>query len=167
MDLVLGLAAKNIEHGTGGPFAAAVFTSGGNLVSVGVNRVEPEHVAVAHAEILAIALAGQALGSFDLSTSGATTLATTTEPCAMCYGAVPWSGVARLVCGARDADARNIGFDEGHKPGNWIAGLEQRGIDVVCDVRRAEAVALLEVYARTGGRIYNAADRGPQPGGGR
>lgn len=165
MDLVLRLAAANIEHRTGGPFAAAVFTGGGDVVSVGVNRVEPEHAAVAHAEILAIALAGQALSTFDLSTTGTTTLTTTTEPCAMCYGAVPWSGVARLVCGARDGDARRIGFDEGHKPHDWVDGLERRGIEVVRDVRRREAVALLEVYAGTGGSIYNAGDRGPVPGG--
>ena len=36
-----------------------------------------------------------------------------TQPCAMCLGATPWSGIRRLVCGARDEDAEEIGFDEG------------------------------------------------------
>lgn len=156
MELVLQLAARNIAQGTGGPFGAAVFTDDGGLVAVGVNRVQPERAAVAHAEILAIALAGQAAGSFDLAALGTTTLVTSTEPCAMCSGAVAWSGVRRLVCGARDEDARRIGFDEGHKPHDWQAGLAERGIDVLTDVRRPEAVALLEDYARTGGHIYNA-----------
>jgi hypothetical protein len=31
------------------------------------------------------------------------------------FGAVPWSGVRRLACGARDEDASDIGFDEGPK----------------------------------------------------
>ena len=32
-------------------------------------------------------------------------LVTTTEPCAMCLGAIPWSGLSSVVCGARDQDA--------------------------------------------------------------
>jgi predicted metal-dependent phosphoesterase TrpH len=59
------------------------------------------------------------------------------------------------VCGARDEDARRIGFDEGDKPTNWIANLERRGIEVVRDVARAEATSVLEDYAKSGGMIYN------------
>lgn len=164
MELAIALAAQNIRHGTGGPFAAAVFTAAGDLVAVGVNRVEPQRAAVAHAEIVAIALAGQAAGSFDLGVLGPTTLVTTTEPCAMCYGAVPWSGVTRLVCGARDEDARRIGFDEGHKPADWVAGLSARGIEVRRDVRRPQAIALLQGYAAGGGHIYNPGLRPDQEG---
>ena len=58
MELVLDLAMRNVERNTGGPFAAAVFEQeSGRLVSVGVNRVVPESCSVAHAEVLAIALA--------------------------------------------------------------------------------------------------------------
>lgn len=73
----------------------------------------------------------------------------------MCLGAIPWSGVSRLVCGARDEDARRIGFDEGDKPSDWIGRLRKRGIEVVRDVSRTEAVSVLEEYARNGGIIYN------------
>jgi tRNA(Arg) A34 adenosine deaminase TadA len=166
MDLVLALAAENIRRRTGGPFAAAVFGADGRLVAVGVNRVEPERAAVAHAEIMAIALAGQALDHFDLGRQGPTTLTTSTEPCAMCHGAIPWSGVTRLVCGAADVDARRIGFDEGHKPVDWVEGLARRGIEVVRHVRRDEAAALLEEYARSGGTIYNCAPAADEPRGG-
>jgi tRNA(Arg) A34 adenosine deaminase TadA len=109
--------------------------------------------------MLAIALAGRALGSFDLGIR-ATELVSSTEPCAMCLGAVPWSGVRRLVCGARDEDARRIGFDEGDKPSDWIGRLRTRGIDVVQDVYRAEVTSVLEEYALAGGTIYNG--RGEQ-----
>jgi tRNA(Arg) A34 adenosine deaminase TadA len=167
MALVLGLAAGNVEHDTGGPFAAAVFTTDGQLVAAGVNLVEPGRAAIAHAEVVAIALAGQAVGSFDLGSIGSTALVTSTEPCAMCLGAVPWSGVSRLVCGAEDADARRVGFEEGHKPPDWVASLEQRGIAVVRGVRRSEAAEVLQDYLRRGGTIYNGApaDGGPAPGG--
>ena len=114
MAFVVDLARRNVEHGTGGPFAAGVFERDtGGLIAIGVNMVEPSQTAVAHAEMVAITLAGRAVGSFDLSVRGATELVASTEPCAMCLGAVPWSGVRRLVCGATDADAREVGFDEG------------------------------------------------------
>jgi tRNA(Arg) A34 adenosine deaminase TadA len=91
-------------------------------------------------------------------------LVASTEPCAMCFGAVPWSGVSRLICGARDKDARNVGFDEGPKLSNWVAELRSRGIVVLRDVLREEAVAVLHEYVAAGGPIYNAGQHsGPSP----
>lgn len=157
VDLVLDLAAEQVERRTGGPFAAAVFQqASGVLVAVGVNRVVPMHTPVAHAELLAFALAGQRLGGFDLGTAGPTELVASTEPCAMCLGATVWSGVERLVCCARDEDARAIGFDEGDKPDGWIGRLGARGIEVVSDAGRDRAAAILRRYAERGGPIYNS-----------
>ena len=84
----------------------------------------------------------------------AVTLYSTAEPCAMCLGAIPWSGVNRVVCGARDADVRAVGFDEGDKPVRWVEKFRRRGIAVTRDVRRAEAVGLLARYAAEGGVQY-------------
>ena len=155
MGMVIQLARTNVARQTGGPFGAAVFDiDTGELLAPGVNLVVSARAALAHAEMLAIALAGQALESFDLGVR-ATEFVTSTEPCAMCLGAIPWSGVRRLVCGARDEDARRIGFDEGDKPSDWIGRLQTRGIEVVQDVARSEATAVLEGYARAGGTIYN------------
>ena len=155
MGLVIELARTNVSRQTGGPFAAAIFDiATGEVIAPGVNLVVSSHAAVAHAEMLAIAVAGRVLESFDLGVR-ATELFTSTEPCAMCLGAIPWSGVRRLVCGARDEDARQIGFDEGDKPTDWIGRLRTRGIDVIQDVSRTEATAVLEEYARAGGTIYN------------
>ena len=158
MDLVIELARTNVDLQTGGPFGAAVFDiETGEVLAPGVNLVVSTQAALAHAEMLAIAIAGRALESFDLGVR-ATELVTSIEPCAMCLGAVPWSGVRRLVCGGRDEDARRIGFDEGDKPEDWIDRLRRRGIEVVRDVSRAEAVSVLENYARSGGIIYNSGD---------
>lgn len=156
MQFVLGLAREQVRRGSGGPFAAAVFGPQHELLAVGVNLVEPAQCSLLHAEMVAIALAQKALGRFDLGEGGAfdCELVTSVEPCAMCFGAVPWSGVTRLVCGARDADARAIGFDEGAKLPEWQLALEQRGISVTRDVLRAEAAAVLQDYARSSGPIY-------------
>lgn len=160
MGLVVDLARAHVLEGTGGPFGAAVFASDtSTLLAVGVNLVVPAHACIAHAEVVALALAGQRLGHFDLGSSGPTELVTTVEPCAMCLGAIGWSGVGRVVCGARDADARAIGFDEGDKPDDWARSFAARGIDVVADVRRADAAAVLALYAERGGEIYNSSVR--------
>jgi tRNA(Arg) A34 adenosine deaminase TadA len=165
MEFVIGLARANIRHRTGGPFGAAVFDAAGNLVSAGVNLVETANCSILHAEMVAIALAQKALGRYDLSDGNrlAYELVTATEPCAMCFGAVPWSGVSRLVCGARDADARAIGFDEGPKMAQWQGALAERGIAVVRDVLRKEAAEVLQEYLASGGTIYNAGKGKPNP----
>src|SRR5690606_12102518 len=113
MRLAIALAAENVAHASGGPFGAAVFErASGRLVAVGVNRVEPAGQSHAHAEMLALALAQRALGGWNLAAPGlpALELVSSSEPCAMCFGAIPWSGVAALVCGARAADAEAVGF---------------------------------------------------------
>jgi len=157
MRLAIDLARQNVAHRTGGPFGAAVFeAAGGRLVGVGVNLVETSSCSFAHAEMVAIALAQQAIGHYDLSTRGVYELATSTEPCAMCLGAIPWSGVRRLVCGACGEDAIAIGFDEGAKPADWTGVLRQRGVEVVREVLRDEARSVLQQYAQSGGLIYNA-----------
>lgn len=167
MRLAIALAERNALEGTGGPFGAAVFDmTDGRLIAPGVNLVVPGRCAVAHAEIVAVALAGQLLGHHDLGGPGMPPceLVASTEPCAMCFGAVPWSGVRHLVCGARDADARAIGFDEGPKLPDWRTALEQRGIRVTIDTCRDEAAAVLQEYHRRGGLIYNARQGGPTDG---
>ncbi|NNG01846.1 MAG: nucleoside deaminase [Desulfobacteraceae bacterium] len=157
MGLAVALSRRNVEEKTGGPFAAAVFDGEGKLIAPGVNMVTSSNCSVLHAEIVAVALAQNVLGRYDIGDAGRLDfdLVATTEPCAMCFGAVPWSGVNRLICGARDADARAIGFDEGPKLSSWVAELESRGITVVRDVLRQPAVDVLQTYLTSGGTIYN------------
>jgi len=159
MTAVIRLAQLNIERGTGGPLGAGVFDQdAGTLLAPGVNLVVPASCSVAHAEIVAIAISQRMVGCFDLGGQQMPRyeLVTSTEPCAMCLGAVTWSGVRRLVCGARDEDARMVGFDEGPKPAGWRQALDARGVSVLVDVCREQAVAVLQRYGRTGGLIYNA-----------
>lgn len=159
MDFVIEASEANIEAETGGPFAAAVFEiDTGRLVSLGVNLVLALNLSVFHAEIVAMTLAQRKLKTFDLGGQNLPRheLVTSTEPCAMCFGAIPWSGIVRVVSGARNADARRIGFDEGPKPRAWRAALEQRGIEVMSDIQRNKAKAVLSNYVRCGGQIYNS-----------
>lgn len=152
MELVIGLARENVQRG-GGPFGAAVF-AGSRLVAAGVNRVLESGYSIAHAEILALTLAQQRLGTTAGSLSGPISLFTSTEPCCQCFGAIVWSGITELVCGATTADAEAVGFDEGPKPDAWPEVLQGRGIAVQREVQRALSRSVLEEYARRGGIIY-------------
>ena len=159
MRFAVELSRLNVGHGTGGPFGAAIFErETGRLLAPGVNLVVGSGCSVFHAEMVAIMVAQKVVGTFDLGADNLPPyeLVATTEPCAMCLGATPWSGVRHLVCGARDEDARAVGFDEGSKMSEWVGSLEDRGISVERNVLREEAVAVLREYAERGGEIYNS-----------
>ena len=78
----------------------------GFVVGRGHNQVEELKDATAHAEILAIGAASNALGSWRLSDC---TLYVTLEPCSMCAGAIVLARLGRLVYGATDPKAGACG----------------------------------------------------------
>jgi tRNA(Arg) A34 adenosine deaminase TadA len=160
MRWVIELSRQNVEHSSGGPFAAAVFAgNSGKLLGAGVNRVEPLDCSPAHAEIIAIAFAQKNLQTWDLGNNAAAPaeLVTSSQPCLMCLGAILWSGVTRLVYGAAAVDVTFIlGFDEGPLPIAWPQELLKRGIKVEGEILRGEAAAVLELYKKKQGTIYNS-----------
>jgi tRNA(Arg) A34 adenosine deaminase TadA len=149
MRFAIRLAAINVQHNNGHPFGAAVFElESGALVAIGINLVMQINCSLAHAEMVALATAQWRIGHFDLRAAGRPPhqLVTSCEPCAMSFGAIPFSGVEGLVCGARSGDAEAIGFDQAMKPTQWPTALQQRGIAVLQDVVREEAVDVLRAY---------------------
>lgn len=153
MAAVIHLARLNVQHG-GGPFAAAVFSlPDGELIAPGVNWVVPGKSSLLHAEVMALALAEQTLGGYELASYGLFELVTSAEPCCQCLGVLQWTGIASLICGARSEDVEAIGFDEGQRAADWVQGLQRRGISVKRDVMRAQAIEVLQSYR---GEIYNS-----------
>ncbi len=80
----------------------AVVTLDGRIVSQAYNLREALRDPTAHAERLALTLAGRALGTWRLDRC---TLYVTLEPCPMCAGAIVQSRLARVVYGAFDPKA--------------------------------------------------------------
>jgi tRNA(Arg) A34 adenosine deaminase TadA len=150
--LAIQLSRRNVDHRSGGPFGAAVFTGEGRLVGVGVNRVVPHNCSVAHAEVMALTTSQQRVQSFRLNQSGERyTLATSAQPCAMCYGALIWAGIDQLLIAARAEDVQSLaGFDEGPLPADWKGELEKRGIEVRTDLMRDHARDVLRDYGESG-----------------
>jgi tRNA(Arg) A34 adenosine deaminase TadA len=157
MRLAVALSMESVKQKTGGPFGAVVVNEkSGELVAAGINLVTTAGLSIAHAEMVALSLAQLSVGQWNLSHSGPMQLVTSCEPCAMCFGALPWSGIKSLICGARKQDAEAAGFDEGDKPDDWVGSLKHRGIDVRRGVLREEAAKVLAHYHDIGGPIYNA-----------
>lgn len=156
MELAIGLARRNVELGSGGPFGAAIFRSDGELVAAGVNRVVPQQCSVAHAEMMAFMSAQKRLGRYRVNDDGEKyILATSAQPCAMCYGASFWAGIDALVIGARAEDVMELSaFDEGPLPADWIGELGKRGIEVRRDVLRDQARGVFELYRSSAGASY-------------
>ena len=77
----------------------AVVVCKGRIIGKGHNMVERLHDATAHAEMIAITAATEALGGKYLQDC---TLYVTVEPCPMCAAALNWSQASRIVYGAPD-----------------------------------------------------------------
>ncbi|HEY0935413.1 MAG TPA: nucleoside deaminase [Trebonia sp.] len=88
------------------PVGAVVLDGAGNVVARGRNRREADGDPTAHAEIVAIREAAQAVGGWRLS---GLTLVVTLEPCTMCAGALTAARLDRLVYGAADPRAGAVG----------------------------------------------------------
>jgi tRNA(Arg) A34 adenosine deaminase TadA len=159
MRAVIHFSRLNFERETGGPFAAGIFEKeSGKVIVIGVNRVVPTNISSAHAEIVAISLAQQTLQTFDLGGPGMPEyqLVVNGRPCAMCYGAIVWSGIRSVAMGARGEQIEAItGFDEGPIHPDWQAEYRQRGIEVIEDVLADEALTVFRAFAASGQPVYN------------
>lgn len=99
------LAFDNIEKG-GRPFGAVVVKDG-KRIATGVNEVMVTNDPTAHAEIMAVRAAAQALGTPDLS--GCTVYASG-QPCPMCMAAMRIAGVEEVVFAHSSEDAEPYGL---------------------------------------------------------
>ncbi|GLZ33451.1 tRNA-specific adenosine deaminase [Lentzea sp. NBRC 105346] len=123
----IDLATTNVSNG-GGPFGAMIVRNG-EVIATGVNQVTPTLDPTAHAEIVAIRNACQALGDFKLT---GCTLISSCEPCPLCLSAALWARVDRVVYAADRHDAAAAGFDDrefyelfGRPREEWSLPVEQ------------------------------------------
>lgn len=117
----------------------AVIVREGRIIARAFNQVELLKDATAHAEMLAITQAEEAVGDWRLTDC---TLYVTKEPCPMCAGAVVHVRLARVVFGASDA--------KGGAAGSALNLLQFPGLNHQCEithgVREAECRALLQTF---------------------
>ena len=138
----------------------AVIVRGGELVAAGHNLTHTLQDPSAHAEMVAIRRAAEALGEWRLLDC---TLYVTLEPCAMCSGAIVLARIPRLVFAAHDPKAGMSGS---------LANLVQHPrlnhrVQLATGVLGDEAGDLLRAFFRARRRSrVNPQDTGdPSPGG--
>jgi len=140
MEVAIEEARKAESHGDV-PIGAAVFR-GGELLSRAGNERELRRDPTAHAEVLAIRAAAEALGGWRLPE---TALFVTLEPCAMCAGAIVLARIPLVVYGTPDPKAGAGGsvLDVLREP-----ALNHRP-EVIGGIREAECAAQLRDFFAT------------------
>ena len=140
MGAALAEAARAAEAGE--VPVGAVVVRDGKIIARAHNQVEQLRDATAHAEMLALTAAAEAVGDWRLD---GCTLGVTLEPCAMCTGAALLSRVDRIVYGAADPVAGACGsvlrlHDEAKLP---------RRVEVEGGVMGEECGAILKKFFRS------------------
>ncbi len=137
--------AKQARDAGDHPFGSALADSEGNLLMEQGNGFTSEgRDRTAHAERL---LASRASRAYDLAFLARCTLYTSAEPCAMCSGAIYWSGIGRVVYGQteRDLKAQTGAHEENPTldlPCEIVFNAGQRPTEVVGPLLEDEAAAL-------------------------
>jgi tRNA(adenine34) deaminase len=101
-----GLAETGLAGPDEVPVGAVILDEAGTVIARAGNRREADRDPTAHAEIVAIRRAAQAVGRWRLADL---TLVVTLEPCTMCAGAITAARLGRLVYGAEDPKAGAVG----------------------------------------------------------
>ena len=141
MRRALALAERAQREDDEIPVGAVIVDASGQVIGEGWNRNIAEHDPSAHAEIVAMRRAGQALGNHRLI---GCTLYITLEPCAMCAMAIVHARIARVVFGASDPKTGAAGsvFDLLADP------RHNHRVDVTGGVLGEEAGSMLTNYFR-------------------
>ncbi len=129
------------------PFGACIVSSDGNVIACEHNVVWATTDITAHGEVNAIRAACRARGAVDLSGS---VIYSTTEPCPMCFSAIHWAKISRIVFGASIADARAAGFNELTIPNTLMKDKGQSPVEIDGGCLRAACVALFEEWKNSG-----------------
>ncbi|MBI4970489.1 MAG: nucleoside deaminase [Candidatus Omnitrophica bacterium] len=124
----------------GGPFGAAIVKSG-RLIAVAHNTVLKNQDATAHAEINAIRIASRKLKSFSLK---GCVIYSTTEPCPMCFAAIHWARIDRIIFGTQIHDVQKRGFNELSIPAVRMKKSGKSPVKITSGFMREECLELLQ-----------------------
>ena len=115
------LARRSREKGNH-PFGSLLVDTTGEVVLEAENTVVTGHDVTAHAELNLVRTASM---QFDVEALRESTLFTSTEPCAMCSGAIFWSGIGRVVYALSSEQLMGIVKDDS---GSFTLSLSSREV---------------------------------------
>ncbi|MGF1633737.1 MAG: nucleoside deaminase [Phycisphaerae bacterium] len=132
------------------PFGAVIVRDG-QILAATHNRVRLDTDPSAHGEVVCIRAACRHVG--DISLKGAT-IYSTTEPCPMCFTAIHWADIGRIVYAARVEDAKRFGFKELQISNAKMKQVSGSEIELVPDMLRDDALALYDLWKEQRGVPY-------------
>jgi len=144
MDRAIRSASRGIKRFDGGPFGACLVRKG-KVIAVAHNTVLKTKDATCHAEINAIRRASRKLGTFDLS---GCVIYSTTEPCPMCFSAIHWARISRVVFGTAIPDVQRRGFNELSIPSATMKRCGKSRVDIRPGFMKKECLDLLNAWDR-------------------
>ncbi|MFH0713282.1 MAG: nucleoside deaminase [Candidatus Micrarchaeota archaeon] len=153
MKKAIAVAKQGVDRGQS-PFGAVIIKNGkqkATIVAACHNVVWKNCDATAHAEVTAISQACKKLHSIDLSNC---TIYSTTEPCPMCFSAIHWARIAKIVYGASIEDAEKAGFNELHVHDIVLKKLGKDKVKIKTGVLKRENVALFQYWMKKHGKVY-------------
>lgn len=142
MHMALREASRGMKAGQGGPFGACIVRNGA-IVAVAHNRVLVTGDPTQHAEVVAIGRAARLLGTHVLK---GCTIYSTTEPCPMCFSAIHWAQIDRIVFGTGIADVKRLGFNELSISNRTLKRLGRSSV-VLDQASKRECTDLLAAWA--------------------
>jgi len=133
----IAIASQTMESGN--PPFASILVINDEIVAHGMNSVNSDSNFMKHGEMNLLSNALESVGADKLSTGVVYAIG---EPCPMCASAIYWSGVSKVVYGARRTALRDVRkFGLNMRP-EEIYATGTREIEVVGPVLEEEAVAL-------------------------
>ena len=148
MTEAITLSKNKMDANEGGPFGAVVVRNGA-VIGRGWNRVTSANDPTAHAEIVAIRTACQALANFQLEGCD---LYVNCEPCPMCLAAAYWAGIRKIYYAATREDAAAIHFADEHLYREICLPQGQRSMQME-QVMRPEALAVFKLWEQKEDKI--------------
>ncbi len=150
MHLAIEKAREGIKNGQT-PFGACIVKDG-KIISCVHNIVWQSTDITAHAEVYAIREACRKLNYVDLS---GCTIYSTCEPCPMCFSAIHWAKISKIVYGARIEDALDAGFNELTISNAAMKKIGRSSIEIIGDVLRAENQIVFQEWSQLNNkRVY-------------
>lgn len=150
MRMAIEKAREGIMNGQT-PFGACIVKNDHVIVCVH-NVVWKTTDITAHAEVNAIREACKKLCTVDLS---GCIIYSTCEPCPMCFSAIHWARISKIVFGASIADAEQAGFNELRLSNVQMKEIGGSPVGIVGGLLREENVQLFEVFSNLKGKkIY-------------
>ncbi len=137
------LARSGMESGAGGPFGAVVVKDE-KIIAEGWNKVTSTNDPTAHAEVTAIRIACEKLGTFQLDDC---VIYTSCEPCPMCLGAIYWARPKKVFYGCSKQDAADIAFDDQFIYDEIDTPINQRKIPFR-QIAQSDALEVFQAWAK-------------------